>query len=84
VIPLLMARYVLMAARWGKKSCIVWAMSDEFVGCANEQIDQPLLVRRLDREDIYQRDHDLLSSPSPPTSLPVRDGNGSDKTCCAS
>ena len=39
--------------------------ADEFIGRAGEQIDKPLLVRRLNGEDVYEGDHELRLHPSP-------------------
>jgi len=40
--------------------------ADEFISRAGEQIDKPLLVRRLDREEVYQGDHNGAPFLRPP------------------
>jgi hypothetical protein len=47
-----------MKGRGDKSGC----PADEFIGHARKQIEKPVLVGRIYREDIYQDDHAVRSS----------------------
>jgi hypothetical protein len=48
--------------------------ADEFIGRARQQIEKPVLVGRIYREDIYQADHAVRSSLLLPEALPIMKG----------
>ena len=39
-----------------------WCTADEFIGRTHKQIEKPVLVGRIYREDIYQADHAVRRS----------------------
>lgn len=45
--------------------------ADEFIGRARKQIEKPVLVGRIYREDIYKADHAVRSSLLLPEALPT-------------
>ena len=54
--------------------------ADEFIGRARQQIEKPVLVGRIYREDIYQADHAVRSSLLLPEALPIMRGRSSVRT----
>jgi hypothetical protein len=57
-----------MKGRGDKAGC----PADEFIGRARKQLEKPVLVGRIYREDIYQDDHAVPSSLLLPEALPSR------------
>ena len=65
-----------MKGRGDKAGC----PADEFIGRARKQIEKPVLVGRIYREDIYQADHAVRFSLLLPEALPTMKGRSSDRT----